>query len=228
MSFIKRLLGKAGIISVAAPAAGGDAETSHDAPTVPLFERRTVTLDHLLSEDRAQRAERQEAVQAASLGLTAEFAAIFAAAGVETPAHGWTIERAAELMAGAEYRSADREERHRALTIQLAIEKVPPEDLLRDATARDQAVDAYELFLKAKVAELTHDLGDEERRLREELHTIETRLARVATDRAGFDQTLEDWRRRKREREVCWAETLALLTPDGSLDPTWVSVSDEE
>lgn len=225
MSLVKRLLARAGLIVLETPPVPQKADTA--APTRPILKRRSLTLAELLAETQATHAQREAELQTAAAGLTADFGAIFQAAGVSDPPHGWSIEKAAAFVRDPERAAKGRAEQRRALQAQLAIEQVPPEDVVRDATARDAAADAYEVFLRARVAELTDGLGVEQQRLEEERRQIDARLAAIADERKAIRGQFTRWCDDKRQRELAWAEALTCLAADDTLEQTWVSVSEE-
>lgn len=228
MSFIQKLLARAGLIVIEGPAAEADKPVDPNAPTQPLVERRSLTLEELLRETRETTARAQEELQAAATGLSAEPDEVFAAANIPAPEHGWTIERARAFVGDPARVAAGPQEQRRALAAQLAIEQIPPEDLFRDAHTRDVALDAYEGFLGARVREVRRGLAKEEDELAEKRKEIDARLGAIAGEKLALDERWQAWRTKKRERELSWAQVLKLLTPDGALDDAWVSISEED
>ncbi len=228
MSFISRLLAKTGLIVIESPAVAGHDDVDHDARTRPILEQRSLTLDELVRETRATNERQAEDLKTAATGLTVDLDAVLAAAGVTEPEHGWTVDRAADFVFDPERVHAGDTEQRRALTVQLAIERVPAEDIFRDAHARDDAADAYETFLRARVAELRIDVREQRDRLDRELNELQQRLERLDGESEAIEAALQDWLRKKRERERRWASTLQLLTPPGAPPLYEVSVSDDE
>lgn len=78
-----------------------------------------------------------------AVSLDVPFTVIDEAAGVAVAAHGWTAERVATVMRSPELAGAPRATVQQAVLDELARAGAPPEDIVRDALARDQAVDAY-------------------------------------------------------------------------------------
>lgn len=225
MSLVKRLLARAGLIVLETAPVPQKADTA--APTRPIRKRRSLTLAELLAESQEERARREGALRTAAAGLTADLPSILKTAGVADPPHGWTIDKAAAFVRDPERVARGRAEQRRALQAQLAIEQVPAEDVARDAAARDAAVDAYETFLRARVAELTDGLQVEQQALEEQRRTIDARLAAIAGERKAIRGAFTTWCREKRQRELAWAEALTCLAADDTLEQTWVSVSEE-
>lgn len=147
------------------------------APAAPArIATRTLTLDelHLAVPDPARLAALAVTRCAAPPSdLALPFAAIDEAAGVAVPAHGWDALRVAAFLARPELAGASREQAQGALLAALQAASAPPEDVVRDACARDQALDG---FAQAAHAELVRRRG-----LRR------TRSEQIAAARAALD-----------------------------------------
>ncbi|HKV08056.1 MAG TPA: hypothetical protein VJ725_07970 [Thermoanaerobaculia bacterium] len=127
-----------------------------------------------------------------------DFAAIFKAAGVSDPAHGYTAYKVLEIFASPGFTSLDTRAKAAALTGFLNMNPtgpVPITDVVQDAVKRDQALDKFEEFLKAKLAAraeqiekdnaaLQAEIDEVNRRNREKMDTnriaLETEQARLA------------------------------------------------
>jgi hypothetical protein len=124
------------------------------APAAPArIATRTLTLEqlHLEVPDPARVAALAAARCAAPASdLALPFAAIDEAAGVAAPAHGWDALRAAALLAGQA--GASREQAQAALLAELRAAGVPSEEVVRDACARDQALDAFAAAARSELA----------------------------------------------------------------------------
>lgn len=133
---------------------------------------------------------------------------IYASAGIRPPAHGFTVYRLIEMLEGEEFRSLDAPTRAKVITgvlRRLPSGAVDVEDIVRDAAARDRALDAFERFLADRVVRLEREAEEKNAALQQqidELTIANTRLmdanrAAVAQEKAR----LERWRMRKREEE---------------------------
>lgn len=127
-----------------------------------------------------------------------DFVAIFKAAGVSDPAHGYTAYKVLEIFASPGFTSLDTRAKAAALTGFLNMNPtgpVPITDVVQDAVKRDQALDKFEEFLKAKLASraeqiekdnaaLQAEIDEVTRRNREKMDTnriaLETEQARLA------------------------------------------------
>jgi|SRR5215213_1430285 len=127
-----------------------------------------------------------------------DFVAIYRAAGVSDPAHGYTAYKVLEIFASPGFTALDTRAKAAALTGFLNMNPtgpVPITDVVQDAVRRDQALDKFEEFLKSKLAAkagqiekdnaaLQAEIDEVSRRNREKMDTnriaLETEEARLA------------------------------------------------
>ncbi len=180
---------------------------------------RSVTLKDLAAEIRSQEV-RNLAEMPAELGVT--FDRIFEAAGVKPAAHGWTIERLRTLLATDQFKAMDRPAVQQAVLGLLATEKAQVDDLIKDAIARDQAIDAYEGFARSKL----EGRADTHRRriaeIESQIRQLQEEVARLHEESKMDEERFGDWRRRKIAYEKELAATISYL-----LDKPVVTISDE-
>ncbi|MBP1597502.1 MAG: hypothetical protein H6Q05_2879 [Acidobacteria bacterium] len=170
---------------------------------------RTVTLEQLRTEIRADEV-RALAGQPADLALP--FDKIFEAAGVSRPASEWNILRVREILESERSKGRDRAAMQHELLSRLNLAQVSAEDVVKEAIAQDQALDAFEDFVRRKSADR---LAMTERRIAE----LAAQIQALQGERAGLEarqqndqRELLDWRRRKRAYERELAETVGYLT----------------
>lgn len=133
---------------------------------------------------------------------------IYASAGIQPPAHGFTVYRLIEMLEGEEFRGLDSPTRAKVIAgvlRRLPTGAVEVEDIVRDAAARDRALDAFERFLSDRVVRQEKDAEEKNAALQQqidELTIANTQL--MDANRASVAQEkvrLERWRARKREEE---------------------------
>jgi hypothetical protein len=83
-----------------------------------------------------------------------DFAVVYREAGIEVPAHGYGIDKAAEMLANPRLTSLAREVRATAVIAALEAAGVAVRDVIQDAVRRDRALDAFETAKEAELAEL--------------------------------------------------------------------------
>ena len=128
----------------------GIVEKAHDGASTQTvkIQTRSVTLKDLAAEIQS---EEVRSLAEKPSELTVSFDKIIETAGVAAGQHGWTIERLRELLLSDEFKKIDRPEIQKRILGVLAAAKVPVEDLVRDAIARDQALDSFEKFARKKL-----------------------------------------------------------------------------
>jgi hypothetical protein len=104
-----------------------------------------------------------------------DFAAIFRAAGVNDPAHGYSAYKVLEIFASPGFSTLDTRARAAALTGFLNMNPtgpVPVTDIVQDAVRRDQALDKFEEFLRRKLAERAEQIDKDNAQLQAEIDEV--------------------------------------------------------
>jgi hypothetical protein len=146
--------------------------------------------------------------------MSVPFDQLFAAAGIPTPAHGWSVDKLAQFLASEPCKSLDRPQAQVALLAALASEKVPVEDLVKDAMARDKAIDAYGARIFEKRQSRRQARSSEKTGLQNQIAALQSRLARLDEDAAVEDQLWREWWQRKLACEKQMAAAINYLLKD--------------
>jgi hypothetical protein len=93
-------------------------------------------------------------VQSAVPADVEDFSAVYQEAGVELPAHGYGVDKVAEMLQSKRLATLGREVKATAVMAALEAAGAPVRDVIQDGVRRDSALDAFE---QAKETEL-HDL----------------------------------------------------------------------
>jgi hypothetical protein len=192
MSFVKFLQGigdRLGILETA-PAGG--------SPAAVRIQTRSVSLHELTGEIKSG-AVQSLADAPAELGVS--FERIFEAAGISANPEDWTTDRLKQVLDGEPYRDKPRAEAQKAVLELLNSAGISPEIIVKDAMARDRALDAYEIFVRDKMqsrmAMRKKKLMEAESRIRdlqEECRTLEKAMKED-------EEKWNEWKRNKRARE---------------------------
>jgi hypothetical protein len=168
------------------------------------IQTRTVSLKDLLIEIR-QEEVRALAELPAELSVPVE--QIFATAGVKAAAHGWTVERLKQLLKTEQFKSKDREEVQKAILNILANEKVAVEEVVKDAVARDQALDAFEGFAGKKMEQRKTARARKMAELESNVRSLEQELDGLRREAAQDEEHWRQWQQKKAaiERDLAWA-----------------------
>ncbi len=144
------------------------------------------------------------------------FEAIYEAAGIAAPAHGFTALKVLEMLASPELAALDGAARAAALAAFLKINPagaVPIGDVVQDAVRRDQALDQFERFLQARLTERATAADRENAALQAEIDELVRRnRERMDANRRAVDaarERFEAWRRDKQTEERRLAEAVA-------------------
>ncbi len=165
---------------------------------------RVVTLAELQSEIKA---DEVRALAETPAELTVAFEKIFEAAGIQSPESGWNVDKLGQLLRTDPFLDQPREAIQRRVLEALGTEEVDPETLVKDAIARDQALDAFEKFAQRK---MMGRIAGYERKSGQ----IGTRIDELQKERARLEALVSEewdrwreWQRRKRahEQELAWA-----------------------
>ncbi len=133
---------------------------------------------------------------------------VYASAGIKPPSHGFTVYRLIEMLDAEEFRGMDAATRARVIAgmlRRLPTGAVEVDDIVRDAAARDRALDAFERFLADRVTRQMQDADEKNRVLQAQIEELtRANTALMETNRAAAEAErvrLERWRTRKRAEE---------------------------
>jgi hypothetical protein len=107
-----------------------------------------------------------------------DFAAIYRAAGVTDPPHGYTAYKVLEIFASPGFASLDARAKAAALTGFLNMNpsgQVPVTDIVQDAVRRDQALDRFEEFLRTKQTSRSDQIDKDNAQLQAEIDEVTRR-----------------------------------------------------
>lgn len=186
----------------AAPASLSAAPGRPLAPTPPppSMPKPPVDIRELLGEIPAPPAIDERKLATASAGPAGgdgegddvpDFPAIYRAAGVTDPPHGYSAYKVLEIFSSPGFASLDLRAKAAALTGFLNMNPsgpVPITDVVQDAVRRDQALDKFEEFLRGKTASRSQEIEKENARLQAEIDEITRRnREKMEANRAAIE-----------------------------------------
>lgn len=195
------------------------AENNHAQPASKI-QTRSVTLEELSSEIRAHEVK---ALADAPADLTAPFEKIMAAAGITPGPQGWTIDRLHELLLTAEFKNKPRADVQRRILTVLAAEKVGVEDLVKDAIARDRAMDAFEATARRNMEGRAAARERQAAEINKKIGELEQEKAKLKEQTGAEQSRWKEWRKEKRGRERDLAWTVGFL-----IDQQVITTDDRE
>lgn len=120
-----------------------------------------------------------------------DFPAIYRAAGVTDPPHGYSAYKVLEIFGSPGFASLDLRAKAAALTGFLNMNPsgpVPITDVVQDAVRRDQALDRFEEFLRGKAASRSQEIEKENARLQAEIDEVTRRnREKMEANRAAIE-----------------------------------------
>lgn len=150
---------------------------------------------------------------------------VYAVAKLGRPAHGFTLERIASMLADPRLAQLDERARAGAVAVLLEGAGVTVESIVEDAAARDQALDKFERFLEEKVDKVAADVAAENARLAEE---VERLIARKREEMARNEARLVERRRElarfRRVKQAEEARLFEVVRPFTSDNPVTLSL----
>jgi hypothetical protein len=162
-----------------APSARGAAPAPSGAPGRPRppGPARPVDIEELLRSVPAAPEIDEKTLKAESGGSddVPEFPAIYKAAGITDPAHGYTAYKVLEIFASPGFAGLDLRAKAAALTGFLNMNPagaVPVTAIVEDAVKRDQALDKFEEFLRNKLAQRSAQVDKENSALQAEIDEL--------------------------------------------------------
>ena len=184
---------------------------------------RTVTLAQLTTEIRQ---DELRALADLPAELSVAFEKVFDAAGIKPSPHGWTASRLRQLLDTEQFKGMERTAIQRSLLNILGKEKIDVEDIVRDAIAHDQALDAFEAFTRKKMNDRVAARQKNLVELESEIQSLEERRVRLTEEMNADKEQWRLWQERKRTYERELAHTISYLVdrPVVTIDDPGTSV----
>ncbi len=216
-SFLSNLMASVGLLRVDEP---GDAivleileEERALAEAQDPNATRRVTLSELMARSVHKNAEARERELAAEMGLDVAWKTIFDTAGITTPEHGWTVDRAVAYIRKIGSQGATPAQVRKSLQEAVAADGADIFTIARDAVAKDEILDMYELQLDGQVGEYLEELATDIEQLEEDIAALRQRIASLDEERSSTTRRLTAWKSEKRHLEQQWARVLHIIAP---------------
>jgi len=183
------------------------------------IQTRTVTLAELVT--KIEVAEVRELAELPA-ELSVPFEDVFKAAGIQAPEKGWTVNQLEELLSSDKLRGMNRTQAQQETLRALAAEGVDSADIIKDAVARDQALDHFEESIAGKRQQWLESKRELISALETHIRALQEQQKRVEHEIAAEEESWTKWRRRKRQREIDMANAVSFL-----IDQPIISIEDE-
>jgi hypothetical protein len=134
-----------------------------------------------------------------------DFGAVYEEAGIALPAHGYGVDKVAEMLQGKRLSSLSREVRATAVLAALEAAQVDVKDVIADAVKRDKALDAFEAAKERELQELRARNQTRVESLKAEmeglLRKINVEIEKLKRESEEAGQAFERLQQRKRQEE---------------------------
>ncbi len=168
------------------------------------IQMRTVTLAELATEIRS---EEVRALADLPAELSIPFEKIYETAGIQRPANGWNVDRLKQFLQTDALKGKDRTIVQTAILNILKTEGASVEDVVKDAMARDKALDSFETFVRKKMEDRMTVRQRKAAELESQISGLRAELDRLKDKESAEESKWKEWRTQKRteERQLAWA-----------------------
>ena len=192
---LKDVLAKLNLVELEAtaaparPAPAAPKPSKGPPPTPPPAPARKASRESiqemLASMPKAEPVDERSLPEPGASGELADFEAVYRAAGVTPPAHGFTALKVLEILASQQLSGLDGRAKAAALAAFLQAHPggaVSLRDIVEDAVRRDEALDAYETALMARLRARAEQVERQNAQLQAEIDAIARRNQQLITD----------------------------------------------
>jgi hypothetical protein len=192
MSFVKFLQGigdRLGILETV-PVAG--------TPATVRIQTRSVSLRDLSGEIKSGAVQ---SLAEAPAELAAPFEKIYEVAGISANPQAWTTDRLKQFIEGEPCRGKPREEVQKSVLARLNSDGVSAEVIVKDAIARDQALDAYETFAREKMQARMETCKKRRFSAESRIRDLQEECRMLEKVMKDDESEWNEWKKKKRARE---------------------------
>jgi hypothetical protein len=192
----------------------GDAAEASDAPASKPAQARQRVSDVVPDTG-------EEATFSRPAGGPIDLRAVYDAAKIAAPAHGYTVLKVAEMLHSEHIRTLPADVRRKSVLVALDAAGVKVTEIVEDAVRRDRALDTYEHVLEKALEDLRAETAAENQRIEDEIsqHVSELR-ARIDENARKVKSEQDDflaWQRRKRQEEETIAEGVSYFVSENPI-----------
>jgi hypothetical protein len=167
--------------------------------TVPQrIQTRIVTLRELTIEIRSAEVQ---ALADSPVELEIPFEKIFDTAGISSDPQNWTIDRLKQVVSSEAFKNKPLEEARKSVLDMLKAEGVAAEEIVKDAIARDHALDSFEACMSEKMQDRTDACKKKLAEIEAQIKDLQEASARLEEKLKTDEERWREWRKSKRARE---------------------------
>ena len=147
--------------------------------------------------------------------------AVYDAAKIAAPAHGYTVLKVAEMLQSEHIRALPAEVKRKSVMVALDAAGVKVADVVEDAVRRDRALDTYERVLLKSLEDLRAQTSAENQQVEHEITQRVAELrARIAENNKRTKTEQDEflaWQARKRQEEATIAEAVSYFVSENPI-----------
>jgi hypothetical protein len=163
----------------------------------------------------------------ATVGGAIELGAVYDAAKIAAPTHGYTVLKVAEMLHSEHIRTSPADVKRRSIMVALDAAGVNVTEIVEDAVRRDRALDTYERVLRKSPDDLRAATAAENKRIEDEIahRTSELRARIDANNERTRSEEAEflAWQTRKRQEEETIADAVSYFVSENPITTTRVA-----
>jgi DNA-binding transcriptional MerR regulator len=149
------------------------------------------------------------------------FTEIYQAAEIQSPPHGFTIEKVAQMLGSEHIRSLPRDVKRSSVLVALDAVGVPIQDVIQDAVKRDQALDTFERVQEQALTQLQAQIDKENQQHQAEIDRVmadyRSRIQANNDKLAKEKERFYDWRLKKQEEEQKIADAVSYFVAENPI-----------
>jgi hypothetical protein len=157
-----------------------------------------VTLRELTTQLHA---ENMRVLAESPVELSIAYDKVYETAGIKALSNGWSAEQLVKLLQSEPHKEMDRTALQKAVLEKLAAAKVTAEELIKDALAKDQALDAFETFVSKKMRDRCSARQMRMVEIEKEIAALRQEQTRLKQEDHSETLQLSEWQRKKGEYE---------------------------
>lgn len=212
LEFLKRLAANAKIIQII--------EETEQKNNLQI-ETLSISLPHLI-----RKKELQENGTVPELNIA--FDKIYELYEIKPPAHGWDLDKVVNTLSSAGFKEINCPEAKKALQDIVAGNNIPPQDIIKDAVSRDQALDSYEQLVYNRIQERIKTREEKIDTLKQQIKECRQEISRLESAQLGDKEGFQKWVEKKVLKEEELVNVVSLLTPDNLISIGPVSNKEQE
>ena len=150
-----------------------------------------------------------------------DLGAVYDAAKIAAPAHGYTVLKVAEMLESEHIRALPAEVKRKSVLVALDAAGVKVTEIVEDAVRRDRALDTYERVLEKSLEDLKAKTADENKRIEEEIAQKLAELRVKIDENNKKTKTEQDeflaWQARKHQEEELIATAVGYFVSENPI-----------